>query len=51
VKGLRQGLTEDERYRVADEVVNQLEKEGWRLSEPLPGVTGKGHSTPPTETA
>jgi hypothetical protein len=46
VRGLRQGLSENERYRVADDVVNQLEKGGWRLSEELPDVTGKGHSTP-----
>jgi hypothetical protein len=46
VRGLRQGLTEDERFAVADDVVNQLEKGGWRLSEPLPDVTGKGHTTP-----
>jgi hypothetical protein len=46
VRGLKQGLSEDERFRVADEVVNQLEKGGWRLSEELPDVTGKGFSTP-----
>jgi hypothetical protein len=46
VRGLRQGLSENERYRVADDVVNQLEKGGWRLSEDLPDVTGKGFSTP-----
>jgi hypothetical protein len=40
-------LTEDERFRVADEVIDQLQKGGWQLSEPLPDVTGKGHSTPP----
>ena len=35
VRGLRQGLTEDERYAVADHVVAQL-KDGddpWRLSD------------------
>jgi hypothetical protein len=32
VRGLRQGLSEDERFRVADDVVNQLEKGGWQLS-------------------
>ncbi len=46
VRGLRQVLTEDERYRVADDVVARLEKGGWRLSEELPDVR-KGHSTPP----
>ena len=48
VRGLRQGLNEEERYRVADDVVDQLKQRGdpWRLSEDLPEVTGKGHSTP-----
>jgi hypothetical protein len=50
VRGLRQGLTEEDRYRVADDVVNQLEKGGWQLSEELPDV-GKGHSTPPSKIA
>jgi len=37
-RGLKQGLTEDERYRVADDVVEQLKRRGdpWRLSEELP---------------
>jgi hypothetical protein len=49
VRGLRQGLTEDERYVVADDVVHQLKQRGdpWRLSEELPDVTSKGYSTPP----
>jgi hypothetical protein len=46
VRGLRKALTEDERFTVADNVVNQLEKGGWRLSEELPDMTGKGFSTP-----
>jgi hypothetical protein len=48
VRGLRQGLTEEERYRVADDVVNRLQQNGdpWRRSEDLPDVTGKGLSTP-----
>jgi hypothetical protein len=52
VRGLRQGLSEEERYRVADDVVDRLQKHGdpWHLSEDLPEVTGKGYSTPPTET-
>lgn len=35
VRGLRQGLTEDERYAVADHVVGQLKEHGdpWRLSD------------------
>jgi hypothetical protein len=35
VRGLRQGLTEAERYAVADHVVAQLKQRGdpWRLSE------------------
>ncbi len=48
VRGLRQGLTEEERYRVADDVVDRLQQRGdpWRLSEDLPDVTSKGYSTP-----
>ena len=46
VRGLRHGLTEDERYAVADHGVEQLKERGdpWNLSEeakPKPG-----HSTP-----
>jgi hypothetical protein len=46
VRGLRQELTEEERYRVADDVVHQLKQHGdpWRLSEELPPPR-KGHST------
>jgi len=46
VRGLRAELTEDERYRVADDVVHQLKQHGdpWRLSEELPPPP-KGHST------
>lgn len=35
VRGLRQGLTEPERYAVADHVVMQLQEHGdpWKLSE------------------
>ncbi len=46
VRGLRQELTEDERYRVADDVVQRLKQHGdpWRLLEDLP-PPGKGHST------
>ncbi|MGO9686157.1 MAG: hypothetical protein ACLPTZ_26895 [Beijerinckiaceae bacterium] len=53
VRGLKQGLTEDERYRVADEVVQQLQRHGdpWRLSEELLPMTGKGFSTPPMNEA
>ncbi len=48
VRGLRQGLTEEERFRVAGDVVNPLQENGdpWRLSQDLPDVTGKGLSTP-----
>ncbi len=51
IRGLRHGLTEEERYRVADDVVDRLQQHGdpWRLSEELPDVTGKGYSTPPTK--
>jgi hypothetical protein len=45
-------LSEDERYLVADDVVQRLQQHGdpWRLSEELPEATGKGYSTPPMET-
>jgi hypothetical protein len=35
VRGLRQGLTEDERHAVADHVVSQLRERGdpWRLDD------------------
>lgn len=53
VRGLRQGLSEDERFRVADDVVYRLKAHGdpWRLSEDLPPLTGKGFSTPPNDKA
>jgi hypothetical protein len=46
VRGPRQELTEEERYRVADDVVHQLKQHGdpWRLSEELP-PPGKRLST------
>jgi hypothetical protein len=49
VRGLRQGLSEDERYLVADDVVRSLQEHGdpWALSQELPSSTGKAHSTPP----
>jgi hypothetical protein len=35
VRGLKEGLTEDERYAVADHVVRQLKERGdtWQLSD------------------
>jgi hypothetical protein len=38
VRGLREGLTEDERYAVADAVVKRLKEHGdpWKLEEELP---------------
>jgi hypothetical protein len=53
VRGLRQGLSEEERFRVADDVVLRLQQHGdpWRLTEDLPPLTGKGFSTPPNEKA
>jgi len=53
VRGLRQGLSEDERYLIADDVVHRLQQHGgpWRLSEDLPKVAGRGFSTPPTNKA
>jgi hypothetical protein len=46
VRGLREELTEEERYRVAKDVVHRLKQHGdpWRLSKELP-LPGKGHST------
>jgi hypothetical protein len=46
VRGLRAGLTEDERYRVADDVVHRLQQHGdpWGLAEEA--QSGKGWSTP-----
>jgi hypothetical protein len=51
VRGLRQGLNEDERYLIADDVVHRLQQHGdpWDLSRELPPMTGKGYSTPPME--
>ena len=48
VRGLQQGLTEEERYRVADDVVDRLQQHGdpWRLDEVLPPPS-LGPSTPP----
>jgi hypothetical protein len=49
VCGLRKELNEEERYRVADDVVHQPQQNGdpWQLSEDLP-PPGKEHSTPTT---
>ena len=46
VRGPRQGLSEEERHLVADDVVSRLKQYGdpWRLSEDLPDATGKGFS-------
>jgi hypothetical protein len=51
VRGLRHELSEDERFLVADDVVHQLQQHGdpWALSQELPTITGRGHSTPPME--
>ena len=42
LRGLRLGLDEDERYRVADDVVQRLQVNGdpWRLADKLPPLTG-----------
>jgi hypothetical protein len=46
VRGFRTELTEEERYRVADDVVHQLKQHGdpWRLSDEFPPPS-KGHLT------
>jgi hypothetical protein len=48
VRGLHQGLTEEERYAVADTAVDELEKHGdpWRLSWPVP-APNLGHVAQP----
>ena len=40
VRGLKEGLTEDERYAVADHAVAQLKEPGdpWRLNEEAPAA-------------
>jgi hypothetical protein len=45
IRGLKEGLTEQERYAVADHVVSQLKDRGdpWRLNEEQP--TAKPPST------
>jgi hypothetical protein len=45
IRGLREGLTEDERFAVADHTVAQLKERGdpWRLNEEAP--TAKPPST------
>jgi hypothetical protein len=45
VRGLRHELDEAERFRVADDVVHQLQRHGdpWRLKDDAP--PSKGHST------
>ena len=45
VRGLRHELNEAERFRVADDVVHQLQQHGdpWRLKDEPP--PSKGHST------
>jgi len=50
VRGLRQGLTEAERYAIADHVVAQLQEHGdpWGLTKETPGVTGLGSTSAPT---
>ena len=51
VRGLRQGLSEGERYLIADDVVHRLQQHGdpRDLSRELPPMTGKGYSTPPMD--
>jgi hypothetical protein len=41
VRGLTQGLTNDERHAVADDAVQEMKKYGdpWRLSEELPPLS------------
>jgi hypothetical protein len=50
IEGLPHRL-EDERYLIADDVVDQLKQRGdpWDLSRELPPSLGKAHSTPPMD--
>jgi len=45
VRGLKQAMTEDERYAVADHVVDQLKAHGdpWRLKDEARPETGAEH--------
>jgi hypothetical protein len=49
VRGLRQGLSEEERFLVADDVAHQLRQHGdpWALSQEVLPSPGKAYSTPP----
>jgi len=49
VRGLKQGLSEEERYLVADDVVYRLKQHGdpRRLNEEMPDMTTAGHATEP----
>jgi len=40
IRGLKQGLTEEERFAVADQTVEQLKERGdpWRLNEEAPAA-------------
>ena len=42
IRGLKEGLTEEERYAVADQAVAQLKERGdpWRLNEEATPTTG-----------
>jgi hypothetical protein len=53
VRGLRQALSEEERFQVAADVVHQLQQHGdpWALSQELPSSILKAHSTPPMDKA
>jgi hypothetical protein len=49
VRGIRKGLSNDERHDVADAAVSQLKKYGdpWKLNENFPAPTGDtGHGMP-----
>jgi hypothetical protein len=49
VRGLRKGLTDDERHAIADSAVYHLKKYGdpWKLNEEFPPPTGDtGHGMP-----
>jgi hypothetical protein len=50
IRGLRQGLTNEERHAVADDAVNEMKKYGdpWRLNEEIPRLVAAQEQIIPT---
>ena len=53
IRGLKEGLTEEEQYAVADRVVGQLKERGdpWRLNDEAPAATPPSTSQHPIPTS